>query len=301
MHDIRVNHVTRVEGHGNIVVNTREGRVEEVRLEIVESPRFFEVMLKGRRCDEASHITSRICGICAIGHTTASLKATESALGLVPSEQTVLLRKILLNAEIIQSHVLHYYFLVAPDFFGVGSVIPMADTHPDIIKRALRLKKMANDVCETLVGRHIHPIGMTINGFTRLPAARELDEVRRLLESAIPDMEETVRLFKGLKMPDFTRKTGYFSLTEGNGYALYDGRLVSTEGTSIEVDRYKEVITEHVVEHSTAKHVSSDHATIMVGALARMNNNFSGLCSEAKSAADTLGLNVPCHNPFMNN
>ncbi len=300
-HDIRVNHVTRVEGHGNIVLNTRNGKIEDLKLEIVESPRFFEMMLKDRKYDEAPHITSRICGICAVGHTTASLKAVEAALDMVPSEQTILLRKIVLNAEIIQSHVLHYYFLVAPDFFGAGSVIPLAASHPDVVKRALRMKKTANDICEILVGRHVHPIAMTVNGFTKLPSMKELDKVRHLLEATIPDLEETVKLFQSLKMPDFKRKTEYFSLSGDDEYAFYDGRLISTEAKSLETNRYKDVIIEHVVDHSTAKHVKSDQASIMVGALARLNNNLEQLCPEAKAVADEFGLKVPCYNPFMNN
>ncbi len=300
-HDIRVNHITRVEGHGNIILNTKNGKIEELKLEIVESPRFFEMMLKGRKYSEAPHITSRICGICAVGHTTASLKAVEAALDIVPSEQTVQLRKIVLNAEIIQSHVLHYYFLVAPDFFGVGSVIPLASSHPDVVKRALRMKKTANEVCEILVGRHIHPIAMAVNGFTKLPTKKELSRVKKILEDLIPDMDETVNLFLTLEMPDFRRKTEYFSLKDESEYAFYDGKLVSTEGKSFEPNRYKDAIIEHVVGHSTAKHVRSDAGSIMVGSLARINNNYENLCDEAKSAAERFGLKPPEHNPFMNN
>jgi len=40
----------------------------------------------------------------------------------------------------LQSHVLHAYFLVAPDLFRVPSVIPLASSHPEIVRRALRLK-----------------------------------------------------------------------------------------------------------------------------------------------------------------
>ena len=80
--DVNVHYVTRVEGHGNIVVNVKDGRLEKCELDIVEAPRFFEAMLLGRRWDEASLITSRICGICAVGHATASVLATEMALGI---------------------------------------------------------------------------------------------------------------------------------------------------------------------------------------------------------------------------
>src|SRR5512135_604049 len=98
---INVEYLTRVEGHGNIVVNVEEGKLDTCRLDIVESPRFFEGMLRGRSIFEAQHITSRICGICACGHTLASIQAAEDALGITPSEQTVTLRKLLLHFEML--------------------------------------------------------------------------------------------------------------------------------------------------------------------------------------------------------
>ena len=147
--NVHVHHVTRVEGHGNIVVNAKDGVLEECRLDIVETPRFFEAMLRGRPYTEASHITSRICGICAVGHATASLRATEVALNVELSEQTLLLRKLIFHGEQLDSHVLHTYMLVAPDCLGVGSVIPLASSHPQVVLRALRMKKLAGDLCAT--------------------------------------------------------------------------------------------------------------------------------------------------------
>ena len=300
-HDIHLHHITRVEGHGNLVLNIKEGRIEELRLEIVESPRFFEVMLLGRHITEAPHITSRICGICAISHTLASIKACESALDITPSADVILLRKILMHAEVLQSHILHLYLLVAPDFFNVGSVIPLARSSPEVVKRGLRLKKVANEICRILVGRHIHPIGMTVGGFMRIPAKKDLEEVRKVLESAIPDIDETVNFFKGLNIPEFNRETRYCSLKDKGDYALYDGKLYSKENDFTEVEQYRDFITESVIEYSTAKHASSGDSSIMVGALARLNNNYSQLSDKAKEAAQRLGLTLPCTNPYMNN
>jgi len=104
---LNLEHVTRVEGHGNIVVNVKDGKIEESRLHIVESPRFFEAMLRGRHYSEVAPITSRICGICSVGHTLTSLRASENAMGITPSPQTQLLRKLLMHGETIESHVLH--------------------------------------------------------------------------------------------------------------------------------------------------------------------------------------------------
>jgi len=78
---INMEYLTRVEGHGNIVIDVRDGKLKTCRLDIVESPRFFEGILRGRSIFEAQHITSRICGICACGHSLASIQAAEDALG----------------------------------------------------------------------------------------------------------------------------------------------------------------------------------------------------------------------------
>ena len=94
---VDVKYITRVEGHGNITVNVKDGVLEHCSLDIVESPRFFEGMLLGRSIFEAQHITSRICGICSCGHTLASIQAGEDALGFTPGAQTLKLRKLLLR------------------------------------------------------------------------------------------------------------------------------------------------------------------------------------------------------------
>ena len=78
---LEVHHVTRVEGHGNILIDVAGGELKRCDLEIIETPRFFEAMLRGRPYDQASHITSRICGICAVGHATTSLRAAEKPRG----------------------------------------------------------------------------------------------------------------------------------------------------------------------------------------------------------------------------
>src|SRR5512137_1379478 len=154
---ITVPYVTRVEGHGNIVIDMKEGKLLTSHLEVVEPPRYFEAMIKGYPYTDIALITSRICGICSVGHQMTSLKATEKALAIRVSEQTVLLRKLLIYGATMQSHVLHIYFLAAPDLLGVPSVIPLAKTHPDAVKMALRMKKLANDICDRLAGRIIHP------------------------------------------------------------------------------------------------------------------------------------------------
>ena len=45
---VNVHHLTRVEGHGNIVVDVVNGELKQCDLQIVETPRFFEAMLRGK-------------------------------------------------------------------------------------------------------------------------------------------------------------------------------------------------------------------------------------------------------------
>jgi coenzyme F420-reducing hydrogenase alpha subunit len=101
-------------------------------------------------------------------------------------------------------------------------------------------------------------------------------------------------------MPHFERETTYVSLRDPDHYAFYDGDIVSSTGDTVAVDRYRDVIEETVVAHSTAKHARWNGSRYMVGALARVNNNFEQLLPPAQTAAKELGLAVPAFNPFMN-
>jgi sulfhydrogenase subunit alpha len=298
--NVNVHHLTRVEGHGNIVVNVKNGELVQCEWQVVEAPRFFEAMLRGRPYYEASHITSRICGICATGHATASLRATETALGVEISEQTELLRKLLFHGEIIDSHVLHVYMLVAPDFFGVGSVIPLAGSHPEVVKRALRIKKLSGDLCAMISGRHTHPIAMTVGGFTHLPTIKEMLAMRERLVAAREDMDETIALLATLPWPQFERETEYVSLKKDDEYAFIDGVIATTDGFTYELPDYRKVTNETCVPHSTAKRTSHNRESYMVGALARFNNNYDQLHPRAKAAAEQLGMKPIVTNSFLN-
>jgi len=299
--NIEVESVSRVEGHGDLVVDVKNGKIEKLQFRIPESPRFFEAMLIGRNYDEPSHITSRICGICSVAHTCASIKATEKALDIKPSDQTIKLRKLIYHHENIQSNALHVYFLAAPDFFGVGSVIPLVEINPEVVNIALRVKKMANDMVRIVGGRAVHPIRTVVGGFTMLPTMEEMELMRNMLKSIYPDLEKSLKVLKTVKIPDFERETEYISISNPEEYALYEGNIKSTDGWEIDDQDYLTKINEKVVEHSTGKHCWSSRDSYMVGALARFNNNYDKLTDNAKRYADELGLKAPCYNPFMNN
>jgi coenzyme F420-reducing hydrogenase alpha subunit len=300
--DVEVHHVTRVEGHGNIYVNVRNGTMERCEWNISEAPRFFEAMVLGRKWSELHHITSRICGICSIGHTLASLEATEAAMGIKISEQDLKLRKIALHAENMQSHLLHVGFLVLPDLMGVGSVIPLASSNPDEVKTVLRLHRLANEMSDMLCGRTTHPQRLLPGGFSKIPTMKELSGLRERLKASVPDLQAVAKLLQTLapKIPDFVRETEFISLTKPDEYALYDGKIGSTDTDSAPASEYLSYTNEYIVPQSTAKRAKHARDSYMVGALARLNNNYDLLSPLAKQVAEMFNLKPVCHNPFMN-
>jgi len=298
MTHIKINHLTRIEGHGNLEVQIKKG-LSDARFSVVEAPRFFEALLREQNYREVTHIASRICGICAISHKCAALKATESAMDVRISEQTELLRRLASHGEVLSSHVLHIYFLAGPDYFDVPSIFPMLNTRRELVDRAVRLKELGYALCDVVAGRHPHPVAMTVGGFSFVHDTEALERLKGRLEDAMEDLKDTVRLFKTFHIPELERETEYVSLKHPEHYAFYEGKLCSSEKEVAPVYQYKEMIKESVVSHSTAKYARWHRSEYMVGALSRFNNNYDQLSDLAKEAAAELNLKAPCFNPFM--
>jgi coenzyme F420-reducing hydrogenase alpha subunit len=292
-----------VEGHGNVDIRIRDGKVERCQWQVVEAPRFFEAMLRGRKWYEVAHVASRICGICSIGHTLASLKATEAAMGIQVSDQVVNLRKLLLHAENIQSHVLHLGYLVLPDLFQAPSVISLASTHPQQVLLAIRLHRLGNEMSALLGGRTTHPQRAVVGGFARWPTHRDLANLRSRLEAALPEGISLAQFIvaHAANLPAFQRETEYIALADPYEYAFYNGRIGSTEGDTFSVDQYRQVCNEYCVPQSTAKFTRHRRDSYMVGALARLNLNYHHLGPNARNVAALFGLRPMTYSPFMNN
>ena len=298
---IDIRHLTRVEGHGNIRISIKNGRVEEAHWQVVETPRFFEAMLVGKKWENAPWICGRICGICSIGHTLASIRAVENAFGIIPSRQTSDLRLLLKHMETLQSHILHLYFLAAPDFVNAGSVFPLISSHPDVVKRAAKMKLLANDLCDAVGGRRLHPTRTVVGGFTMLPDKKELLRFKYRLQDVVDDLHRTVDLFRQFLIPDFARETEFVSLKGTGSYPFIGGDLVSSDGVTKKEHEYRAMTNEYMVDRSTSKWSRLSRESFAVGALARVNNNFAHLHPESQEVAGVFSLTPMNHNPLMNN
>jgi sulfhydrogenase subunit alpha len=300
---VHVEHVTRVEGHGNIILDVKNGKIEKLQWNVVEAPRFFEAMLRGQHYNELRPITSRICGICSIGHSLASLKATEDALGVKITNQTATLRRLAIHAENMQSHILHIGYLVAPDLFGAGSVFSLLGKHTDTVLKVVKLHRLANEMSDLICGRTIHPIRLVVGGFSLQPTEKQLIQLKkRLLEAQELTMELAPIILSVVgNLPSFTRETEYIGLTSDEEYSLYEGDIASTDtGRHPNYREYKEIMQEYIVPHSTAKYAKHARESYMVGALARFNLNSRQLHPVAQDIASLFKLKAINYNPFMN-
>ena len=70
---INVDHIARIEGHGNIHLAIEDGAVATCEMNVVEPARLFESMVRGRTFSEIPYIASRICGICSASHVVTDL------------------------------------------------------------------------------------------------------------------------------------------------------------------------------------------------------------------------------------
>jgi len=305
--NINVKHITRVEGHGNIVVNAREGRIEKCEWQVPEAPRFFEAMVRGRHFDDIQTIVSRICGICSISHSLVATKAVENALGLTVSAQTDMLRLLMHYSEQMQSHTLHVGYLVAPDLLGEKSVVPLVAKAPDAVKTIIKLHRIANAWSELLAGRITHPVTLKPGGMTQIPSERQLRDLQKELKDAVADIKTVAGLVLSLagNLPAFDRDTEYVSLKQVSPplYTFYHGDIASTDlnGGTVPVSQWPSVANEYVVPQSTAKWCKWHRESYACGALGRFNNNAELLGPLAKEVAASFGLKKGSCNPFMNN
>ena len=169
---------TRIEGNANIHIEVEDGHVREARF-VVQEFRGFERFMKGRKIEFVPQLVSRICGLCSTAHQVASLKAIEDALALEVPQSVRTLREIAVLGEWISSHAFSYFFLSIPDFVDAsGGVFELVHRQPEIATEAFALRKAGMRIVELLGKRAVHAVAMKVGGFSFMPGAADLDEVR---------------------------------------------------------------------------------------------------------------------------
>ena len=294
---INVDYIARVEGESSVNIELKAGKLEGLRLNIWEPPRFFEGFLVGRKYDEVPDIVSRICGICPVSHMTTAISALENAIGFEPSPEIKKARDIMVLSQIAASHLVHLCALVLPDY--QGSAMLMGPEKE--IKRFLRVKEAVNNVTAVLGGRALHPVSMVVGGFTKLPPRREVEGMITDLEEVTKDVLEIVKAVSALEYPTLVAEAEYVALCAGDAYALNGGMITSSSGTEFEIGKYHDFFREDEVPYSNAKRtILKGKSPVMVGALSRLSLKLETLHPEARRAALSNGFTGVKKSPFFN-
>lgn len=296
---IKVDALARVEGEGALDLRIKDGEIKSLKFRIFEPPRFFEAFLRGRDFSEAPDITARICGICPIAYIMGASQAMEDALGVTVTGPLRDLRRLVYCGEWIESHVLHAAMLHAPDFLGLDDAMQIAAVNPQLVAKALRLKKLGNSILEVIGGRAIHPVNLKVGGFYKAPSKAAVRGLIDELEWGVEVSRDLALAFGGFDFPDYEYDYTCVSLKHPDEYAIHEGSIVSNRGLHIPVGDFLDHFEEEHVKHSNALHgVARDGKPYLVGPLARYNNNHGQLSKLAKSVAKEAGLGAVCNNPF---
>lgn len=271
MKEIIIDPITRLEGHGKIVIMLDDqGNVKRAYFQIPEL-RGFEKFLVGRPAEDAPQITPRICGVCPTAHHTAATKALDDLYKVDPPSVAKKIRELVYCMFMIEDHALHVYILGGPDFI-VGPKAPKEERNIiGVIKKVgkevglkiIGMRKELRNLMVEVAGKAVHPVFGLPGGVSK-PIS---DETKKRLVAAADRAVEfslfTLKVFKDLVLSNdeyvklitsdtYTHKTYYMGLVDDKNFVnFYDGkiRVVDPNGNEyikFDVHDYIEHISEHV-------------------------------------------------------
>lgn len=294
---IRIDPVTRIEGHAKVFINLADdGSLDNAGL-VVNELRGFEKILVGMEANRMPHITARICGVCPTAHHLAASNALDHACGVKAPPAAMLLRELMYMGHIIHSHALSLFVLQGPDLVlgldadpAIRNVVGIVQANPEVAKKALRIRTIGQRINEIVGGRGTHPVTSVAGGITFV-----LDsEKRALLEALVAEgkqlAQELAPVVKQLVMTTIDKHPAMLSDWVAPSWSVgtvLDERISLIEGTIRAVDEYgatqaefpvqdyDRYMVESVVDWSYMKQVSFKKDGVLhdyrVGPLARIN------------------------------
>ncbi len=273
--DIEIKNLSKIEGHTHLDIKVENNKVVECKLKVSENKRFFTSVIQGKSYKEVPGIMSRICGTCSSAHVLCSIEAIEKALDIKVSEQSIMMRNLLINAGYLRDHAMHLYFFCLPDIFHKDSVLDFDEKQHKWIHDGLEVKDAGNFLSTIIGGRAVHPPYAVIGGFTNFPKKHEIQTAEVKLHHCRKKILEIIDLFYKDKS-SFKRKANYVALVN-NDYNYLKGFIKTAYGTVIQEEEYGEHLEKVVLPYSTATAFKWESQDFMVGALARINLNKKSL------------------------
>ena len=261
---IVISPTSRQEGHAELVMEVDdEGIVTKGRYFSITPVRGLEKMVTGKAPETAPVMVQRICGVCPIPHTLASVEAIDDSLDIEVPKAGRLLRELTLAAHHVNSHAIHH-FLIAPDFVPENLMA-------DAINSVSEIRKNAQYVVDMVAGEGIHPSDVRIGGMadniTELARKRLYARLKQLKPKVNEHVELMIGLIEDKGLPE---GLGVHNQPTLASHQIYGDR------TKFDLDRFTEIMPESWYDDpEIAKRACStiplyDGRNVEVGPRARM-------------------------------
>jgi len=276
---IVIDPITRLEGHGKISIFLDDsGKVKNAYFQVPEL-RGFEEFCKGRAVEEMPRITPRICGVCPWAHHMASTKALDDLYKVQPTSAGRKVREFAYNVFYFSDHLLHFYYLAAPDFVVGPKSAPaernilgaIAKLGIEKGKEVIKHRSFGEDILQKIGGKAIHPVCGVPGGVSKPISKEERDDFEKKLISCVEFAKFSLKLFDELILKNkayldlILRKDVYYHETYYMGMVddkdkvnFYDGKLKVVDPAGKEVSKfdprdYQQYLGEHIEEWSYIK------------------------------------------------
>ena len=268
---IKIDPITRLEGHGRIdLFLNDDGGLENAYL-VVPELRGFEKFCEGRPVEEMPRLTQRICGVCPIAHHVAAAKAGDAVYHVDIPPAAKKIRELMYAAFFVADHATHFYVLGAPDFV-VGPDAPKAERNilgivrkvgKQVGARVMQFLRDNHEITEIIGGRYVHPVGALIGGVSKPLTEEDQQQIIERAERSVETAIFSLKLFDDIVLGNkayvdmilsdiFAHQTYYMGLVDqDNKVNFYDGkvRVVGPDGKELVKygpQEYLDVVAEHV-------------------------------------------------------
>lgn len=303
MKKIKLDLISRIEGHGNIYIEVSNNKLKNIKFEIPEGPRLFETLVLNKTPEEVLNIVCRICAICNVSHRYAAIRALEKIGNIKVSKEIILLRDLAHHGEMLESHALHLFFLALPDFLNFPDAVSMAEKFPELVQIGLRIKKFGNSLMEKILGRMMHGENMIIGGFGKYLTSEELITIKKEAEQLLPEAIKAWEITHDIHYTTFGEESMLFVCLKPptDEYGFWGDEVLISNGEEYPVEKFYSLIEEKIVPYSTAKHSYYQNRPYTVGALARISLLGERL-HNASAVAFKKSYNLSwIRNPLYNN
>jgi len=230
---------TRIEGHGEVEIYLANQNEDISHVEfVIDAYRGFENILLKKNLLDIPKIASRICGLCHASQAISSCKAIEAVYDVEPSEQSILLRRLLMAGEMIKSHSMHIFFQSLPDLLEIFKIVQktldpydLISYNPQMTSIFYDLIKIGNIIDKIFGGRAIHAINIIPGGIIYFPSRKNATIARKYFQNALSNLdwmiEKFIELFSKFSPPkEFELPNpSLLSLHNKGNYDRYSGIL----------------------------------------------------------------------------